>query len=254
MQFQKGNIGVFFRGDPYLKGWWIFNGDTIDYSRHGFNGTINGSLPIVSERNRTSYYFNKNSANYINLGDIDISGGITILMWVKCPNTVGSQGTWGWISKDPIGSNGNYSFRGSETDIGFSFYCGTGSNSYWNCPVPNFADNHWHLIGFSMTFGIGSSAFSILDGKPYQGSWSGNSGDATPLQNNTNVYVGRYVSYAGSYSYNPFEGYIEETAIFNRRITPAHISQYYKWATGVAKRKYTFETIELPQPNFFPFF
>jgi len=72
-----------------LIGWWPFNGNANDESGNGNNGTVNGTVPLVSDRNgiiNTAYSFNGVPGNYINISNLCsqfTTGSISISIWAS---------------------------------------------------------------------------------------------------------------------------------------------------------------------------
>ncbi len=72
-----------------LIGWWPFTGNANDESGNGNNGTVNGTVPLVSDRNgiiNTAYSFNGVPGNYINISNLCsqfTTGSISISIWAS---------------------------------------------------------------------------------------------------------------------------------------------------------------------------
>ena len=246
MQFQRGSIGLFFRGDPTLKGWWNLGFNSIDYTGNGNNGSDTNVLHGRNGFNPNIYgaYFNGSSSVVTVPNNASLNPGtgpFSISVWVMLfttntvapifdkHNAVTFPYTGYVILLHSISPNIYFSVNDTAKTYGIT------SNTVI---VPY---KWYHIVGVRN----GTSGYLYINGQlDNSGTVGGGSVDTT-----LNLIFGKYSNY------NTFtNGIISEAAFFSRALSPQEISQYYKWATGVAKKNYTFESIELPQPNFFPFF
>ncbi len=252
MQFQRGNIGVFFRGDQSINAWWILDGNYYDLSGKGNHLTLNGNVvpvPIHGQyHNLSAYKFGGTTSDYLSVNSNSSlkPAKFSILVWVKMSSSEGNTLILSKYSADPCdyeispGPNG-YGFVRSDSSSPTSYYAGYPDSEQQNKIY--LKDNKWHL----MVGTYDDRLHYYVDGQ-----WKDDSVAFTRANSNTGpLNIGRR-PYTGVEA--PYSGNVGEVAIFSRALSPQEISRYYKWATGVAKRKYAFEPIQLPQPNFFPFF
>jgi len=70
-------------GDPNLVGWWPFNGDVLDYSGYGHNGTLTGASYVTSDIGTVLQF---NGVDYVSIPSstfATISNKITIALWAN---------------------------------------------------------------------------------------------------------------------------------------------------------------------------
>jgi len=267
MQFQRGNIGAFFRGDPTLQLWMPFEdgGGTVarDLSGKGNNGTNTDIIYLpINERLGKGVKFNGTSSKVsIPNGTVGISGGeITISAFINFPpreavykgiiaKLADQSNCFSYMVQEPPYSTAPWYTLpwGSNTTAYNSslqfIFSTTGSNIYYLTARVVLTGLHY----ITCVLKSGSGIFIYVDGKLIESSLSTTT--FSIYNNATNpLYLG-YRQDTGSY----WSGLLDEVAIFSRALSSQEIFRYYKWATGVAKRKYIFAP-SVPEPNFFPFF
>lgn len=252
MQFQRGNIGLFFRGDPTLKLWMPFeeNSGTVtrDFSGNGLNGTLNGGATFSLSKFGNGMYF-EGTNSYVscgNFGNTPSKG--TIMFWMNSASMDNYRNCFTTYYNN--GNNNSIRFEedasdGSHTNA-FVVVIGNGSSftvlyyfdSLINRPLKT---NRWYHI--ALTWDVsGATATGYLDGQKVF-----NSACSTFPSTFPSITIGY-----GFYESNRYwKGWMDEVAIFSRALSPQEISQYYKWATGTPKRYFV---IPNQVPNFFPFF
>jgi len=223
MQYQRGSIGLFFRGDPSLKLWSPFDDNAADFSNYSHNGTIIGSVPFIPAKFNKGAFFSGNTANYIDYGnptDFNFgTGPFTLMLWVK----FNSIGTFQFIL-DKHNSNTNpytgYEIILSSLNV-FRFDVSDTSTLYTlsgNIPI---VANKWYLVAATRE---GTTAKLYVNGiLDVSGTCPGGSTDYA-----TNLVCGK----ASNYNGYPVNGIIDEVAIFSRALSSQEIAQYYKWATS----------------------
>lgn len=237
MQFQRGNIGLFFKGDPTLKLWMPFEEgsgtSTRDLSGNGNNGTLNGGALFTPAKFDNALYFDGVN-DYVDCGNgtsLQLTTG-TVMAWIKTPNA---------------GSN----YRGivvKQMAYGMFLYGNIFGIYDWGIATfrttnTNLADNKWHYVAFSFQSGISNGTKLYIDGN-----WKIDT-TMTISDQTVQLFIGKGIPTTGQ----EFSGLIDEVAVFSRALSPQEISQYYSWAIGTPKRKYIFAP-SVPEPNFFPFF
>ena len=154
MQFQRGNIGLFFRGDQSINAWWVFNGNYYDLSGKGNHLTLNGNVVLVpihgQYHNLSAYKFGGTTSDYLSINSNSSlkPDKFSILVWVKMPSSVGNTLILSKYSANPCdyeigaGSNG-YGFVRSDSSS-TSYYAGDPDSEQQNKIY--LKDNKWHLI------------------------------------------------------------------------------------------------------------
>jgi len=223
MQYQRGNIGLFFRGDPTLKLWSPFDDNVIDFSGNNHNGTINGSVPFIPTIFGKGASFSGNTSNYIDYGnptDFNFgTGPFTLMVWVKF-NSVGIN----HIIIDKHNSSTS-PYTGyvlyATTNNNFVFEVNDTSNYALVTSTTTFVANKWYFV--SATRNGASGAIYINGLLDKQGTvQSGNTNYSNDLICGKNYTANN----------SPLNGIIDEVAVFSRALSPQEIAQYYRWATS----------------------
>ena len=247
MQYQRGSIGLFFRGDPTLKAWYPLNGRAIDESGHGYNGTIYGNVVPTPGKFGLNYYFGGTTSDYISCGSplIGDSGTFTILAWAKW---IPGNDPYPSIYCEGNTSNGTPTIEVYYHDASrfFGFYYRDNNNVYGgiDAPINSATPNIWH-------FGAVVSESKSLRKSYFDGLLVGTNTTTIGTLTFDNSTIGAFKRVSVG---NPMKGNIAEVAIFSRALSTQEIAQYYRWATSPGP-KYTL--ISLPTPansNFFLFF
>ena len=238
MQYQRGSIGLFFRGDPTLLGWWDFEQGSTDKTGHGYNGidTAVTYSPLNNKFGQAGLFDGSSSKIILPINpSTQLSGDFTVMAFAL--STAANLDDW----KPVIGDSGVYAWTfggvsGNQAQL-FVNFCGAYNNAI-NLPTP-LNDRRWHHIAVVKS---GSNLFVYHNGI-YIISLSGATGPAP-----TGSRIGENDRANPEY----WKGAIDEVAIFSRALSPQEIAQYYKWATS-PRPKYTL--MHLPTPSsFFLFF
>lgn len=249
----RGSILEFFSGDVSLKGCWPLNGNAMDWSGNGNHGTLSGNpsgTPSEADGRFHMGYRNdggvrgsgSGSGQYISLpsgASLKNLTTATILCWyfpIANPST--QNGGIYYESTSNAGftrfglfhtTTGNLLavFRDSEISTGFTITETT----------PNWL-GRWQFLAFTL------NSANVLISLYRNGVVIGTEG--TPKNGSTNstptdIAMGAFVNASAGQVYE-INGVIDETAIFNRELTPAEISQYYAWATSAPKMFYFYST------------
>jgi len=235
MQYQRGSIGLFFRGDPTLVGWWDFEQGSTNKAGIGNNGT-DTSISYVPSKFGLAPYFN-GSSSYITVNNYSAinfvqSQPFSVSIWVYPTVYPGAQKIL--VNKQ----------KNTTDEWCYSFLID--SNNKINFDVCKQNVNAASVID--------PNVMTLKTWTHYVGVWTGNVGGSNNLllykngilvatasytttgatQSLANLWLGR--SYH-SLSYN-YTGLIDEVAIFSRALSPQEISQYYSWAIGANKKIY----------------
>ena len=130
-------------------------------------------------------------------------------------------------------NNQNYALRlvGLNDGIGLSFLfrdennSGEGSWHRWTSSGV-LGSGEWHHVALTYTFGIGRSVRGYIDGKLTLGSWDmGGETDAAPVVDNDDLRIGASQANASGL---PFNGRIDEVAIYRKALTEERIKGRFK--------------------------
>ena len=205
-----------------LVGWWHLNGDVLDYSGSGFNGTAVGS-PTYTTGNIWSQAISLNgTSQYVNVSGFSLPSAtqLTVSLWLKTSS----------ISGVPISSWGS----GAN---GFGIY-----SDIWYVGVPNgwsagsariITDNAWHL--YTLTWD-GSTINVYVDGA-YQ--YSVSSGSSYSPNATYALSLGTDDRTFGS---NDYPGSVGDARVYNRALTSSDVAQLYAY-TGLVPKIYTAFTV-----------
>jgi hypothetical protein len=226
MIYGRGSIKLFFKGDPTLKCYWALDGNSIDYSGNGNNGTsfnvIYGSAYSRFSWGQGAYFNGSNS--YIDAGNQALGGNITVSVWVYPKNI--STDFAGFVNKNNISGQRVFWFGQHANDGALRFgiyfdgvnetYLDTGiviTNNKWYYLVATY-DGHYQKIYVNGRLVAASSDLNSVLPSRTSNYWIGRSTAPTPY----------------------FSGYIDEVAVFSRALSLDEISAYYKWAIGARNK------------------
>ena len=222
--YKQGSIGLFFRGDPALKGYWRLDGRAVDESGNGNHGTTISGTILVPARFGLGYKF-INETDNIQIPDnasLDISGNFTIFSWLKVSEYTGEDMA---IAK---GAYPNYNYRLEARTGHFQIAAGIGG-VHVEADSSAFPPGRWHFV-----CGVydGSALKIYVDGK-----FEASSAASGAVSVNADpIYLGKY---EGTDTLG-YKGILCEFAIFSRDLDKNEISQYYRWATGNPKLTVTY--------------
>jgi hypothetical protein len=231
MQYQRGSIKLFFRGDPTLKGYWNLDGNPRDESGSNYHGTVTGASVVPMPRNRfkgnyLSYLFKSASSQYINCGNVPVPSGnkLTVLLWLRI-NTVQNQ----WIVAKDTDTGRSFAFGLSSTKKFWSQINGLGGTSTDN--VEDIQSAKIYLLAYVYD---GVDVLYYINGKRD----GKNNFGVTINSTATEFDIGRR-AYPASESY--FDGILFQIGYFHRALSPTEISAYYNWA--IRKRQSFYASI-----------
>lgn len=199
-----GNINL----QSGLVGWWKLDGNAIDSSSSGDNGTINGAA-ATTDRNggaNGAMAFNSASNNYISLNNLSIPTDISVSAWVYSTNFT-QQGMI--VVKNPVNAEWEFFFENNgklvwNTSGGYSVSasCAHPSNSAWH-----------HVVATQS----GTTATIYIDGSQCFTGTKNAIGNASG-----EIDIGRYT---GGYYFN---GSIDDVRIYNRAISANEVNALYQ--------------------------
>ena len=175
---------------------------------------------------------------------------ITLEAWVA-PNQDVATGQFMYIvgkgrtyRKGVPRDNQNYALRlvNVKGGTGLSFLFRNATNTEWHRWTSNgvLGPGDWHHVALTYTFGKGASVRGFIDGKPTDGAWDmGGQSDTAPWIDNDKLRIG--ASQAGP-SGIPFNGRIDEVAIYRKALSAERIAGRFK----SARREFTLDANALP--------
>jgi hypothetical protein len=187
-----------------LIGYWTFDGNTLDSSGSGFNGTpvnspgfVPGQVGQAIELNGSNQYVTTTSAT--NLG---LNGSFTASAWVRPDATNGDRTVFG---TDQTGTNVGLHLviRNDRPHMGF-YANDTGGNRIMNT-------GQWQLMTWRFDAGTGTQSIIV------NGQLDASGGGHAAFAGTDVVNIGRWAS--GNY----FDGLIDEATIYNEALAPNQI-------------------------------
>lgn len=172
-------------------GWWKLNGNALDSSGQGRNGTINGPTPTTGQNNAANgaYAFSTTAVQSINTNYNFPLANPSISMWINWAGA--AQNSYGTLISNTRDSGGPYNgfqmhIAKSNSALGSRFWSGTttaSSMSYSTIPTGvwthvaltyNGQTTVLYINGVqaktaALTQALGSSAFNVFIGR---GGWS----------------------------------------------------------------------------------
>ena len=209
-----------------LVGYWPFNGNALDESGNGNNGTVNGAILTTDRLGNTNKAYSFDGINdFINCGNgssLDIHANISVCAWVNSTTTntsvpvakyasPGSSGDAGW---ELVMANNKIQFDGRDH-----------SNAYISSGSTNVFGSNWHFV-------VGQRENNIwkiyLDGVLANSHTANSSGD---ISSSISLEFGRELNsllYWGDtihgYWYN---GKLDDVRIYNRALSAQEITCLY---------------------------
>jgi len=221
MIYRRGSIKLFFKGDPALKGYWSFAlNNQPDESGNGNHLTVNGSIPRVPSPFGGGRLIS-GSGNWYTAPEIGST--MSILAWIKLT----SSSSIAYIYHRGVKSGCNPSSQGfglTSTEI----FSGVGCE---NQPTDTIAAplNKWVFVAFTVFQGTNGSRRYFNGKLTSVRNW----GTTQSLASGNNE-IGAIWS-GGIHCFST-DAHFSEMALFNRILSPAEISAYYKWAIGARNK------------------
>ena len=205
-----------------LIGWWPFTGNANDESGNGNNGTVNGTVPLVSDRNgiiNTAYSFNGVPGNYINISNLCsqfTTGSISISIWAST-NQAGIHS----IFQQNTGSDANRVLAHIDFNSNGHTYWDYGNiwaGGRLNCNTPPTTFGNWSHYVF-VADEVTNNLSIYKDGILVCSNTSAN-----PSFTAETVDFGFGSVATSSYCYN---GTLDDIGIWNRALTACEIQDLY---------------------------
>lgn len=209
-----------------LIAYWSFDGNAIDYSGHGNNGTASGVTSTTDRFGNTTgaYHFNGTSS-YVTVPDnvsLRLSGtDFTLNSWIKLDSYNASYGS-SIFSKHVAGADNGWtwSVTGNATSPTGKLFFGPGGGSSNVTGTGTISTGAWHMVTTVYSYSthqIKMYIDGVLDTTSATSIASPNSSITSPL------YIGRD-SYGSMYYFN---GSLDDMRIYTGALTPSQITQLY---------------------------
>ena len=202
-----------------LVGWWPFNGNANDESGNGNDGVVNGAT-LTEDRFgniESAYGFNGDFQNISKANFAINNGSVSISFWFKAENI---NNTMRIVTQDWNGNQGAFSTHLDQQSLVFGYFgFVTRDNSntqyhLWNTNTT--APGGWHFIAATAS---GEMNMLYLDGVLIDSIISPN------LKSSVSTLF-----FGGDNSY-PFNGSLDDIAIYNRALTEQEIQNLYTGTT-----------------------
>ena len=203
--------------DSGLVAFLPFNGNTIDMSGNGHDGTINGNAALTTDRfylNDRAFTFPDQTSNIslANSTDLNLESGFSINTWIKYKNT------YAVIVGKHICGYVNGFILGIDYDGQIQLWLG---NSVWATIRTNksYIENKWYMVSASYD-GINENAKIYIDGE-LEG--SGN----IPYTNYSSYPITIGEVFQNNCSPANMSGAVDEVKIYNRPLSDEEIELEY---------------------------
>lgn len=226
----RGSIGAFFKNDPALVLYEQFNGNSLDNSGNGRNGTDTAMAYVPSDQRDKQVALFNGSASYIGLGDIlgtvFLGAHTIILRGVKWNSLAMPTGGAQMLIHKSQSAGYPYPFYHYIDATNFNIGFGTGATqafAYASLASLGIAVGKIYDIIITedgATFPGGAKLY--INGVPQSLTYQAN---LTPVNGAVVMEIGRW-----SNNTDWFNGSMSEVAIFSRQLSPVEISQYTKWS------------------------
>jgi hypothetical protein len=228
-----------------LVAYWPFNGNANDASGNGRNGTVNGAVLSVDRFSNPNkcYYFDGNGSNISASCDGFSTNERTISFWFKGLDI--GQGPSG---RGFMGYGGN-GICGTSSLIMID-NAASGGNNY---EISGHCNNEQVLFNYGANHPNNQWIHWVITNKPLVGTKFFINGNLVNSSNTfiqqtytagRSIFLGTVVDWAGLNPFwdsncQPFKGYLDDVAIYNRAISASEIQQLYSqgqysylWSTG----------------------
>lgn len=210
-------------GNPI--GLWHFDervGNTsYDYSGNGLNAQVIGASRVIDGGN---YALSFNGvSDYVSIASnplLDITDSVTLEAWVK-PGSIGGLQTI-LVKGDDYGTN--YGLRLNESELEFFYVDSGGVEHVYRTSSAGISSGNWYHLALSFSFGNGNSISVRINNSSVSGSWVVGDGSGSVQVNSQSLTIGSANNYSEK---NPFNGIIDEVAIYNSILSDSEVAERY---------------------------
>lgn len=199
-----------------LKVNWKLNGNTLDSTPTGPDGTLNGTANWVSGHLNTDTALKfDGTTNYIDAGtSLSFTGQFTILMWAKLGTILTRSKSLITKGESVLDKDMNYGLALSPSNK-LAFMTGDGINyKTFETTNPAITNANWHHVAAVYTSTTDMKIY--IDGVQQIGTLAGS---ATTLTSNTKrILIG-----ASSTTQELFDGTLQEIKIYDNALTQAEV-------------------------------
>ncbi|GEM_PF-447812 len=217
------NLTEYIVGRPLAL--WHFDervGSTsYDHSGNGITAQLVGANRVLVDGN---YALSFNGvSDYVSIASnplLNLSDSITLEAWIKPANIGGLQTI---LVKGSDGET-NYGLRLRDSELEF-FYVDTGGLEHvYRTAFASIVSGSWFHVAVSFTFGRGDSIAFRVNNSSVSGSWVVGDGSGSPSTNSHSLNIGSANNYSEK---NPFNGIIDEVAIYDSVLSTSELAQRY---------------------------
>jgi len=195
-------------------------------SANGNDGTISGATWTPGKEGSALYFHGggqtaggSDAVRVPHSANLDITGQFTVEAWIKAEGTDKYHMIVDKYRGREAPTLYGFSFYLTDGNLRLSVYGGGCGNGNMAVPLIDLRDNTWHHVA-----GLWDGAYIKLyiDGEPK----AKNSCPCPPASTTHDLGIGKRLYGWGGYL--PFEGTIDEVAIYNRALGPDEIQQHYQ--------------------------
>ncbi|MCX6767588.1 MAG: LamG domain-containing protein, partial [Candidatus Micrarchaeota archaeon] len=238
-KFNENNATPFDQSG--LLGWWKFDGNALDSSGNGIDGTETGGVSNATGWLNGAYEFD-GSTGYIDLGNtLLVDNELTISAWAYADSLPKSYNAilGKWHSPSQIWESYNVMVQPTgAVEIGLTGgqegEGGTGTWIYCSTTDTPFSTNAWHIVTATWKYSAGTCAdmHIYVDGVEHTNGGPHN-GNLASITATGPAYIGLGPGLGVSY----WDGKIDNAVIYNRSLSASEVEENY--LHGAATRDYS---------------
>lgn len=220
-----------------LLAWYPFNGNTLDESFNGNNGTINGGVTLSDDRfanANSAYLFDGQELTYINCGNdpmlaISNGGNLTVCAWINASGNSFTPGRQMILSKNgttALNLAGSYSLWLQDGFPQFTISNQGGQPNWYQTASGTNALNTgtWYLLSGVLDAAAGEVRVYVNGEHVGTDTWAG----TIDSDVSTDLLIGCHykANFSQGYTYN-FGGDIDDVALWNRVLDACELQDLY---------------------------
>lgn len=215
-------------------GLWHFDersGSTsYDYSGNGIHAQVIGASRVLDGGN---YALSFNGvSDYVSIASnplLNITDSVTLEAWIK-PTSIGGLQTI-LVKGDDSGTNYGLRLNGSELE--FFYVDSEGVEHIYRTSSAGIESGKWYHLALSFRFGKGDSISVRVNNVSVSGSWVAGDGGGLAQVNSQSLTIGSANNYSEK---NPFNGIIDEVAVYSSILSSSQIAERYSASRRVVYR------------------